>query len=108
MLKSIQPRKQRKRLYDALLHDKQKLVGAHLSKELRKDKKKRSLPIRKGDRVKIVRGMFKGKSGKVVSVKLVKMKIFVEGMLVKKQSGKEVLAAIQPSNVIITELTERK
>lgn len=105
---SSQPRKKRKALYNAPMHVRQKLVSAHLSKELRKEKKKRSLPVKKGDRVKVLRGSFKGRSGKVTRVSLNTCRVFVEGLLVKKQSGKEVQAPIQPSNIVITELQERK
>ena len=103
-----QPRKQRKNLYNAPLHLKQKLVSVHLTKELRKAKKKRSLAVKKGDKVKIMRGKFRGKEGKVARVSLNKLTVFVEGILLKKQAGKEVMAALQPSNLMITELETRK
>jgi acyl-coenzyme A synthetase/AMP-(fatty) acid ligase len=53
---SIQPRKQRKRVLDAPLHRRQKMVSVHLSKELRKklSTKKRSIPVKKGDRVALM------------------------------------------------------
>ncbi len=105
---SRQPRKQRKALYNAVLHVRQKLVAAHLSKDLRKSKKKRSMPVKKGDTVKVMRGKFKGRVGKVARVELNNTKIFIEGILVKKQAGKEVMAPIEPSNILITELQERK
>jgi large subunit ribosomal protein L24 len=59
-MKSKKPSKQRKAMYQAPLHRKHKLFSAHLSKELRKQWNKRSLPVRKGDEVKIMRGKFKG------------------------------------------------
>ena len=64
-VKSKQPRKQRKYRYNAPLHIRQKFVGAHLSRELRKKYGKRSASLRKGDNVKIMRGQFRNKSGKV-------------------------------------------
>ena len=51
---SIQPRKQRKALYTAPLHIRRKLMSANLSKDLRADIGKRSLPIRVGDKVQLV------------------------------------------------------
>lgn len=84
------------------------MVHAHLSRDLRAQKKKRALPVRKGDTVKVVRGKFRGRSGKVTHVNLKKTFISVEGMVLKKQSGKEVLAKIHPSNLVITALSERK
>ena len=93
---------------EASLHEKQKLVSAHLSKDLRKKMKKRSVPVRKGDRIAVLRGKFKKKEGLVLRVNLGSLKIFVEGILLKKQGGKEKPAQIEPSNVVITQLVERK
>lgn len=84
------------------------MVHAHLSKDLRIQKKKRALPVRKGDTVKVVRGKFRGRSGKVTAVNLKNTTVSVEGMVLKKQSGKEIMAKIHPSNLVITALTERK
>ncbi len=98
---SKKPRKQRKALYEAPLHKRQKLVSAHLSKELREKFGKRSLPVRKGDEVKIMRGEFKGRTGKVREVDLKKLRIYVEGITRRKSTGEEVHVPIHPSNVMI-------
>ena len=66
--KSKKPRKQRKFLKLAPLHIRRKMIAAHLSKELREKYKRRSIPVRKGDEVKIMRGEFKGMIGKIVKV----------------------------------------
>src|SRR3989344_3348913 len=105
---SSQPRKKRKALYHTALHLKQKLVSAHLGKELRKKMKKRSMPVRKGDKISVLRGKFKKKEGLVTRVNLDSLKIFVEGIQMRKQGGREVLAPIEPSNVVISQLVERK
>lgn len=101
MINSKQPRKQRKALYEAPLHKRQKLVSAHLSKELREKFGKRSLPVRKGDEVKILRGEFKGRTGKVVEVDLKKLRVYVDGITRKKSTGEEVKVPIHPSNLMI-------
>lgn len=103
-ISSKQPRKQRKYRYRAPLHIRHKFISATLDKKLREEFKKRSLPLRKGDEVLVMRGEFKGKIGKVSSVNLKKMKIFVEGIKRKKASGQEVEIPIDPSNVKITKL----
>ena len=77
---SSQPRKQRKYVANAPLHIKRKMVSSHLSKELRTKYGKRSAVVRKDDIVKVMLGEFKGKSGKVVSVNLTKMKLIIEGL----------------------------
>lgn len=102
--KSKLPRKQRKfRLY-APLHKRRKMISSHLSKELREKYKRRNLPIRKGDKVKVMRGEFKGTTGTVLKVDPKKYKIYVEGITSKKASGEDVPRAIDPSNVMITSL----
>jgi large subunit ribosomal protein L24 len=101
MPESKKPRKQRKALYTAPLHKRRKLLSAHLSKELREKYKRRSLPIRKGDEVKVLRGEFKGKVGKVSKVDLKKLKVYVEGITRKRTVGTEVQVPIHPSNLMI-------
>jgi large subunit ribosomal protein L24 len=102
---SVQPRKQRKARYSAPLHERQKLVHAHVSKEAREKQKVSawSAAVREGDRVKVMRGKFRGKSGKVSEVSLADSKNYVEGVVARKAKGAEVLAPIDPSNVQILE-----
>jgi len=101
---SKQPRKQRKYLFNAPLHTRRKFVSSNLSKELRKKYGKRSLPLRKGDLVKIMRGKFRSKKGKIIGVKLKTQKIEIEGIHVKKQDGSKVNVPLKPSNLQIIEL----
>ena len=102
--KSKKPRKQRKFLYEAPLHIRRKLMSAHLSKELREKYKTRSLPVRKGDEVEIMRGEFKRKRGKIVRVDLKKYKIYIEGITRRRSVGTQVLVPIHPSKVKIISL----
>ena len=101
---SKQPRKQHKYRYHAPLHLRQKLAGAHLAENLIKEYKRRSIGARKGDEVVIMRGEFRGKSGKITDVDLKKLRIFVDVAKRKKVSGQEVQVPIDPSNVKITKL----
>lgn len=101
---SKKPRKQRKYRLSAPLHIKHKLVHAHLSKELRKKYNKRSIVLRKGDRVKIMRGSFKKHEGKVENIMLRKTRIFVGGAEIAKKDGTKKMLALHPSNLTITEL----
>lgn len=100
---SIQPRKQRKALYTAPLHIRRKIMSANLSKDLRADIGKRSLPIRVGDKVQVVRGDFKGHEGKVKSIDAKRYKVTVEGVTLSKPDGNDVLLPIHPSNLMIIE-----
>ena len=101
---SKQPRKQRKYRAKAPLHVKKKFVGVNLSKELREKYGKRNIAVRKGDVVKIMRGKFKGKQGKITEVKLKISKVVIEGIQVKKQDGSKANVRLQPSNLQIIEL----
>ena len=104
---SKQPRKQRKYLANAPLHLRKKFVNVNLSKELRKKQNKRNIQIKKGDKVKIMRGGFSGEVGKVLEVNIKKSLIIVEGIQAKKQDGSKVNLKLQPSNLQIIELSER-
>ncbi len=101
---SNQPRKQRKYIANAPLHIKRKFVSVNLSKELRKKHGKRNVTARKGDTVKIMRGKFKGKQGKVTEIKMKTSKIIVDGIQVKKQDGSKANVKMIPSNLQIIEL----
>ena len=101
---SKKPVKQRKYLAKAPLHVKQKFVRSHLSKELRTRYKKRSLGLRKGDSVKVMKGQFKKKIGKVDRVDLIGAKIYIEGMTMTKKDGSKRPHPINPSNLMIMEL----
>lgn len=101
---SKQPRKQRKYRYNAPLHIKNKFVSIHLTKELRDKHNKRNITVRKGDTVKVLRGQFKGRSGKVERVDLKATKIFITGIENIKKDGTKTLYPFNPSNLMITEL----
>ena len=103
-VKSKQPRKQRKALFTAPLHKRQKLVSAHLSPELRAEYGVRSLPVRKGDTVRIMRGMMKDVEGKVTEVDLKRLRVFVDGATREKADGSTVNLPIHPSNLMIIKL----
>jgi len=102
--RSKKPRKQRKYRYNAPLHLKHKMLSSHLSKDLRKKYNRRSVPLRKGDIVKVMRGEFKGKEGKVALVNTKKMKVFVEGIQRTRKDGTKVNVMFDPSNLLVTSL----
>lgn len=103
-MKSSQPRKQRKFRYQAPLHIKHKFLSAMLSPELREKHGIKSIPVRVGDTVKVMRGDYKGTQGKVTGVNLKKTTIYIDGVTVPKSDGTEVPRPIHPSNVMITRL----
>ena len=62
----------------------------------------RSLPIRKDDEVRIVRGKYKGREGKVTQVYRKKWVIHVDRVQRDKSNGASAPIGIHPSNVVIT------
>lgn len=101
---SKQPRKQKKYSANAPLHLKRKFTSVNLSKELRKKYGKRNLPVRKGDKVKVMVGKFRKTEGKVTEVMIKTSKIIVDGVQIKKKDGSKVNLKMEPSNLQIIEL----
>ena len=101
---SKQPRKQRVYVYRAPLHVKREFLASHLSKELRAKHNKRSIPIRKGDKVKVMRGTHQGKTGKVERVDVKRTTIYITGIDVIKKDGSKTLLPFHPSKLLIQEL----
>ena len=80
-------------------------MAAPLSKELReKHGGIRAVPIRKDDEVKVVRGSFKGRDGKVTTVYRRKWVIHVERVTRDKANGSTVNVGLDPSKVVLTKL----
>ena len=106
MTTSKLPRQQRKAMYNAPLHKKRKMIASHLSDELIKRYNVRSLPVVKGDIVKVLRGdeVIRGKEAEVVKVYSKKMKVALEGINIPKADASEVARQMHPSNLIIVKL----
>lgn len=101
---SVQPRKQRKYVANAPPHKRRAMMGVTLSKELRKKQGTRSVAVRKGDKVKIVRGQYKGKEGVIERVDTKKVKVYLTGIEVNKRDGSKQLIPFHPSNTMIITL----
>lgn len=102
-MKSKKPGKQRKKIMNAPMHKRQKMMSALLEKDLRNDLNRRSLPLRSGDKVKVMRGDFKDAEDKVRNVDLDSLKVTLEDLKEEKVDGTEVRPKIDPSNLMIVE-----
>jgi large subunit ribosomal protein L24 len=98
------PGKQRKRLFNAPAHIRHKLMAAPLSKELAASRGAKTLPVRKGDTVRIERGDNKGFEGKVSRVDLKAYRIYLEGLTREKVDGTNIFISTHPSKVQIRSL----
>ena len=103
-IRSKQPRKQRKYSYNAPLHIRGKFMSAHLSKDLMKKYNRRSIRLRKGDKVTILRGQFKKKTGNIERIDLKETRVYITGIEMIKKDGTKVFYPIHPSNLVATEL----
>jgi len=107
---SKDPRKQRKGRYNAKPHNRRKLISSHLcgdsGNDLIHQYNCRSLPVVKGDMVRVVRGDedVRGKEAIVTEIFSRNMTIGLEGINTKKADGSEITRKIAPSNVVIIKL----
>ena len=121
MVKSMKPGKQRKAHYNSAMHDKRRRLSARL--QLEKPDPRfdgvRTVTVRVGDTVKVVRGDLSnggkrhgGKrnaeplTGSVIRVDSNKGKLYIEGAKASKSDNKEEAIPVNSSNVIVIKLDE--
>ncbi len=107
-MSSKQPRKQRLARYTAPYHRRHREMSSPIDKGLRERQLSRgfmyprAMPVKKGDRVMIVRGEGKSKSATTVSlVNRKARKVYVEGFTYFKSDGTELQRPIDASNLVI-------
>mmetsp|Transcript_53372 Transcript_53372/g.73976 ORF Transcript_53372/g.73976 Transcript_53372/m.73976 type:complete len:142 (+) Transcript_53372:126-551(+) len=102
MPRSGDRRKQRKAYFCAPSHVRRILMSTRLSRDQRAKYNVRALPIRKDDEVKVKRGIFKGREGKIICVYRKKMVVHVDRITREKANGAVVQIGINASNLEIT------
>ena len=107
-MSSKQPRKQRLARYTAPYHRRHREMSSPIDKGLRERQLARgfmyprAMPVKKGDRVMIVRGEGKSKSTTAISlVDRKARKVYVEGFTYFKSDGTELQRPIDASNLVI-------
>ena len=107
-MSSKQPRKQRLARYTAPYHRRHREMSSPIDKGLRERQLSkgfmypRAMPVKRGDRVMIVRGEGKSKSTTAVSlVDRKARKVYVEGFTYFKSDGTELQRPIDASNLVI-------
>ncbi len=103
---SKKPKKQRKYRQNAPKHIQGNFLKAHLSEELREKYDKRSLRLRKGDMVEIMRGDYKGEQGEVELIDTDEQKVYISNIEVTRRDGSKSKPPVKPSNLKITELNK--
>jgi large subunit ribosomal protein L24 len=102
---STSARKQRNYASLAPAHIRRKFISAPLSKELRAKHNTRTVRLRVGDKVTIMRGQFRKRTGKIERVDVDNTKVYVTGIETIKKDGSKATYPINPSNLQVTELT---
>ena len=101
---SKSPRKQRRRVYNAPMHERKNLMKCRLDEFLQEEYGLRSLVVKTGDLVKIMRGQFRDTEGKVTAVNYKKIRVFTDSATLTKADGKEAAVPIHPSNLLLVKL----
>ena len=101
---SSQRRKSRKAYFTAPSSVRRAMMSCHLNKDLKDKYSVRAVPVRKGDSVKILRGTYKGREGKVNTVYRRRRCIYIEKIVKEKTNGQQANIPIHPSNCSITAL----
>ena len=96
--------KQRKYRLNAPLHIKRGLVSAHLAPELRGRHNARSMPLREGDTVKVMKGEFAGLTGKVNRVDLRKSSVYIDGAERIRKDGTKSFFPLKSSSLLLVGL----
>ena len=101
----VKPSKTRLRqIYAAPAHRRSRNVGANLSPDLRSQYGIRSIRVKKGDGVKVMRGEYKGVEGKVNKVHAEEGGLGIEGIQREKIKGGNVPVLVHASKVMVVSL----
>ena len=101
---SKQTRKQRKYRFNAPFHIRSKFLNVNLSKDLRKKYGIRNIRVRKGDKIKVLRGSHRKQIAKVEKISVTNTKVFLEKIEQVKKDGNKTLKPFEPSNLQIVDL----
>ena len=104
MRPTTKPSKQRKMLFQLPDHRRVKVFSARLTPELQTSHGVKTVPVRSGDTVRIVRGEHRGFEGKITRVDRMNYRVFVEGLTREKVDGTTIFVSIHPSKVVVTRL----
>ena len=90
------------------MHSRRALLSVHLSPQLREKHGVRALPVRVGDKVRVLRGTHKGKEGKVELADMHAVKVHVAKVNTVKEEGATSPYPLTPSNLMLIELHNDK
>ena len=98
------PRRQRKALYTAAPFERRRRMTVLLSRELRGRFHRRSVPLRKGDTVRVLSGSFVGREERVAKVNRRDYSVTLDNVTLKAADEKLKPLALRPAHLVITRL----
>jgi large subunit ribosomal protein L24 len=98
------PRRQRKALYTASTFRRRRRMSVPLSRELRRRFHRRSVPVRKGDTVRVLAGSFVGREERVARVVRRDYAVVLDNVTLKTGEEKLKPLPIRPGHLVITKL----
>ncbi|MFW9807271.1 MAG: 50S ribosomal protein L24 [Candidatus Thorarchaeota archaeon] len=101
---SKSPRKQRQKVRSAVHHEKKNMLKCRLDEFLQEEYGLRSLVVKKGDLVRIMRGQFRDTESKVTKVSYRKGVVYLDSTTITKSDGKEAAVPVHPSNLMLVKL----
>jgi large subunit ribosomal protein L24 len=98
------PRRQRKALYTADAFERRRRMTVTLSRDLRTRFRRRSVPVRKGDTVRVLGGSFKGREERVARVDRRGYAVTLDNITLKTAEEKLKPLPLRPGHLVITRL----
>jgi large subunit ribosomal protein L24 len=98
------PRRQRRALYNADTFERRLRMTVPLSRELRRRFRRRSIPLRKGDTVRVLSGSFVGREERVAKVNRRDYAVTLDNVTLKTAEEKLKPLEIRPAHLVVTRL----
>jgi ribosomal protein uL24 len=98
------PRRQRKALYTASTAERRRRMTVPLSRDLRRRFHARSLPVRKGDTVRVLSGSYVGREERVAKVDRRSYAVILDNVTAKSGEDKLKPLPIRTSHLVLTRL----
>ncbi|MBS3794691.1 MAG: 50S ribosomal protein L24 [Candidatus Thorarchaeota archaeon] len=95
------PSKQRKRIHQGSIHSHKNMFNVRLDEFLREEYGLRSMKLKKGDLVKIMRGRFRETEGTVERLDYKEVRVYLDSATTEKADGTEINVPIHPSNLML-------
>lgn len=102
--RSSSPRRQRRALYNASSFERRLRMTVPLSRDLRKRFGRRSVPVRKGDTVRVLSGSFVGREERVAKVNRRDYSVTLDNVTLKTAEEKLKPLALRTSHLVLTRL----